>query len=66
MKFEQCEVGMFRLPGLTIEKDTFDSELHLQQIEWATVNNCGMAMTETLWSFKTEAQRDWFILRWYA
>jgi hypothetical protein len=66
MKFERCEVGMFRLPGLTIDKDTFDPELHLEQVEWATENNCGMAMTETLWSFKTESQRDWFILRWYG
>jgi hypothetical protein len=23
-----------------------------------------MSMTETLWSFKKEAHRDWFVLRW--
>jgi len=65
MKFERCEVGMFRLPGLTINREGYDPELHKQQVEWARENNCGMPMTEYLWSFRNEKQRDWFILRWY-
>jgi hypothetical protein len=65
MKFERCEVGMFKMPGLTIDKETFDAELHQQQVVWAEENNCGKALTEYLWSFRNEKQRDWFILRWY-
>jgi hypothetical protein len=65
MKFERCEVGMFRLPGLTIGKEGYDPELHEKQKEWAKENNCGTPMTEYLWSFRNEKQRDWFILRWY-
>jgi hypothetical protein len=65
MKFERCEVGMFRLPGLTILKEGYDPELYQQQVAWAEENNCGTPMTENLWSFRNEKQRDWFILRWY-
>lgn len=65
MKFERCEVGMFRLPGLTITKDGYNPELHEEQVKWAKENNCGTPMTEYLWSFRNEKQRDWFILRWY-
>jgi hypothetical protein len=33
-------------------------------IAWAEENHCGFCAGPRLWSFKTEAQRDWFILRW--
>jgi hypothetical protein len=61
---ETCQVGLFRLPGLKFEKDTIPEELRLEMVKWAEDNNCGMPMNEWLWSFKTAAQRDWFILRW--
>ena len=35
-----------------------------QMEEWCKTNHCGMRMNDWLWSFKTKAQRDWFILRW--
>ena len=34
------------------------------QIAWAKEEGVGMSMTENLWSFKKEAHREWFILRW--
>ena len=68
MIFKTCEVGMFRLPGLVIESEEEEtiSEESLKEMEdWC---NCefgkGMRMTERLFSFRKESQRDWFILRW--
>lgn len=55
---------MFNLPGLKFEKEQIPPELDLEIQAWAQENNCGMQMNEWLWSFKNEAQRDWFILRW--
>jgi hypothetical protein len=31
---------------------------------WAKAEGVGMSMTDTLWSFKKEAHREWFILKW--
>lgn len=61
---EQCEVGMFKLPGLKFEKGFLPDELALEMLAWAKENNCGTQMNEWLWSFKNEKQREWFILRW--
>jgi hypothetical protein len=33
-------------------------------MDWVKENHCGFCAGPRLWSFKTEAQRDWFILRW--
>ena len=65
MKIETCQVGMFRLPGVVLDKEEM-TEAKLQEInEWRlTEQGTGTRMTDLLWSFKTEAQRDWFILRW--
>lgn len=71
MKLKTCEVGMFRLPGIIIEngeeKDSPDiTEEQLTEIEtWSkSEQGTGQRMTDRLWSFRTESQRDWFILRW--
>lgn len=71
MKLKTCEVGMFRLPGILIEngedKDSPDiTEEQLTEIEtWSkSEQGTGQRMTDRLWSFRTESQRDWFILRW--
>ena len=71
MKLKTCEVGMFRLPGLIVEDDEGDdvtsvSEEELKEMEeWCNSEfGTGMRMTERLFSFKKESQRDWFILRW--
>jgi len=61
---ENCEVGPFRLPGLSFERGELPDELLLEMQEWAAAEGVGMSMTERLWSFKKEAHREWFILRW--
>ena len=56
MKLQTCEVGMFRLPGIVIEAEEED---------WCNSEfGKGMRMTDRLFSFRKESQRDWFILRW--
>jgi hypothetical protein len=62
---------MFRLPGVVIENDddenkTVVSEEQLKEMEeWCNSEfGTGMRMTERLFSFRKESQRDWFILRW--
>jgi hypothetical protein len=68
MILKTCEVGLFRLPGILIEADEEEviPEEKLTEIdEWSkSEQGTGKRMTDKLWSFKTEAQRDWFILRW--
>jgi len=68
MILKQCEVGMFRLPGIIIEaeKDETITEEQLTEMEeWCNSEfGKGMRMTERLFSFRKESQRSWFILRW--
>ncbi len=61
---EHVKVGMFNLPGLKFEKGQIPTEIQEEMYVWAKENRCGYAVNEGMWSFKTEAQRDWFILRW--
>jgi L-rhamnose isomerase len=61
---KHVEVGMFRLPGLTFGKEEITPEVLEEMTAWAEAEGVGMSMTETLWSFKKEAHRDWFVLRW--
>ena len=61
---EHVKVGMFNLPGIKFEKGLIPDELHAEMCEWAKENHCGYPANEWLWSFKSEAQRDWFVLRW--
>jgi hypothetical protein len=62
---KNVEVGMFRLPGLTMQVP-LPEELLQEMTVWAKENHCGTSMNETgsLWSFRNEKQREWFILRW--
>ena len=71
MKLKTCEVGMFRLPGVIVEDDEGDdvtevTEQELKEMEdWCNSEfGKGMRMTDRLFSFRKESQRDWFILRW--
>jgi len=72
MKLTKCEVGMFKLPGILIENDDDDehktsvTEEQLKEMEdWCNSEfGKGMRMTERLFSFRKESQRDWFVLRW--
>ncbi len=60
-----CEVGLFRLPGVVIDKEEINEERLAEMDSWASSpQGVGTRMTEVLWSFKKESQRDWFILRW--
>lgn len=61
---KNVEVGMFRLPGLAFGKGQLAPELIEEMKAWAEAEGVGMSMTENLWSFKKEAHREWFILRW--
>ena len=61
---EPCEVGLFKLPGLKFEKGIVPEEMHNEMVAWSKENKFGTAMTDRLWSFKNEKQREWFILRW--
>ena len=71
MKLKTCEVGMFRLPGIIVEDDddenkTKVSEEQLKEMEeWCNSEfGTGVRMTDRLFSFRKESQRDWFILKW--
>ena len=68
MKLKTCEVGMFRLPGIVIEaeEDEVITEEQLKEMEeWCNSEfGTGMRMTDKLFSFRKESQRDWFILKW--
>ena len=65
MKIETCQVGMFRLPGIVLNKEEVTEDKLSEMDAWRlTEQGTGTRMTDLLWSFKTEAQRDWFILRW--
>jgi hypothetical protein len=58
-------VGMFRLPGIVLTKEEVTEDKLSEMDAWRlTEQGTGTRMTDLLWSFKTEAQRDWFILRW--
>lgn len=68
MILKQCEVGMFRLPGILIEaeeEETITEEQLKEMEDWCNSEfGKGMRMTERLFSFRKESQRSWFILRW--
>jgi hypothetical protein len=61
---KNCDVGPFRLPGLVFEPGQLNEELLNEMRSWAEAEGVGMSMTDRLWSFKKEAHREWFILRW--
>jgi hypothetical protein len=62
---EKCEVGLWRLPGLRFGPEMDQEEALVEEMQaWAKENECGFYANPRLWSFRTEAQRDWFVLRW--
>jgi hypothetical protein len=61
---KNVEVGPFRLPGIAFEKGQLSKELNDEMVAWANAEGVGMSMTENLWSFRKEAHREWFVLRW--
>lgn len=62
---KKCEVGMFKLPGIVFDHDELSEERQQEMVEWAaSPQGVGKRMTSVLWSFRTESQRDWFLLKW--
>jgi hypothetical protein len=33
-------------------------------IEWCKISGCGKCIGPRVWHFSSEAERDWFILKW--
>lgn len=64
IELEKCSVGLFNLPGILFKKEDMTPELFEEITAWSEENHCGNPLTEVLWSFRNEAKRDWFILRW--
>jgi hypothetical protein len=62
-RIKNCEVGMFRLPGVELDRSQFTEE-ELEAIEAWAKENGGTQMREDLWSFRKESKRDWFTLKW--
>jgi hypothetical protein len=54
---------MFRLPGVLLDVEQWTKEELEEMDTWGAANG-GKKMTDKLWSFRSEAKRDWFILRW--
>lgn len=55
---------MFKLPGLLLDKEELTEEKQLEINTWCEENKCGKNMTGSLYSFRNEKQREWFILKW--
>lgn len=70
LKISECQVGMFKLPGLIVELEEEESSVPLTEElfneirDWCLTHNCGKPMTQKLWSFKNKKQRDMFVLKW--
>ncbi len=64
MQMKICQVGLFKMPGLKFTKDQLTDSLLAEMVQWSKENTCGIYMSDQLWSFRNEKQRDWFILRW--
>jgi hypothetical protein len=61
---KNVEVGMFRMPGISFSPLVIPEDTVTEMVKWAKENHCGTCMSPSLWSFRSPAQRDWFILRW--
>jgi hypothetical protein len=62
-KMITCKVGPFNLPGLIVDYNQYTAEEVTEMETWGAANG-GQKMSDKLWSFRKEAKRDWFILRW--
>lgn len=62
-RFEACEVGPFRLPGIKVNTEVVTPEDLAEMRAWAEENGA-YVNGESLFSWKKEQKRDWFTLRW--
>ncbi len=63
-KIETCEVGPFRLKGVKVDIEQFTADEYKEMIAWSKENGAYVVEDRGLFSWKSEAKRDWFILRW--
>jgi hypothetical protein len=63
-KLESCEVGPFRLKGVKVDLGQYTEEQVVEMRSWAKENGAYVDSDRGLFSWKDEAKRDWFILRW--
>jgi hypothetical protein len=63
-KLQICEVGPFRLKGVKVDLNQFTEDQIREMMVWARENDAYVAEDTGLFSWKSEAKRDWFILRW--
>lgn len=63
-KFETCEVGPFRLPGIVIDTERITAEELKEMQDWARENHAFVNEGVISWRRRDLAKRDWFILRW--
>lgn len=63
-KLETCEVGPFRLKGVKVDTSQFSEAQYQEMIVWVKENSGYVVEDKGLFSWKSEAKRDWFILRW--
>lgn len=63
-KLQTCEVGPFRLKGVKVDLNQFTQEQIEEMFAWARENDAYIVEDRGLFSWKSEAKRDWFILRW--
>lgn len=63
-KIETCEVGMFRLPGVKVDFNQYTEEQVKEMLAWARENSAYVVEERGLFSWRKEAKRDWFVLRW--
>lgn len=63
-KLEAVEVGPFRLKGVKVDLAQYTSEQVEEMMVWAKENDAYIVEDKGLFSWKSEAKRDWFILRW--
>jgi hypothetical protein len=55
---------MFKLPGVLLDKEELTEDVVKEINEWCQEHNCGKQMTDIMWSFRKQKQRDMFIIRW--
>jgi hypothetical protein len=64
MKITTVDVGLFKLPGVVLDREELNEERLLEIQTWCMEHNCGKQMTDIMWSFKKASHRDLFILHW--
>lgn len=60
---QDCEVGPFRLPGVTVDRSRFTDTQFEEMQAWVKENH-GWATDTGLFSWKNSKHRNWFWLKW--